>query len=89
MGSYLDGRVEGQFSEDTLLLFEPSQCLSEKVSLEFEDCIIKVSSDGHIQVPILNRSKEALNFTRGMSIGNVKVLPVSEMSDSTHRGIHC
>ena len=52
MGCYLDGHVEGQFGKDTLLLFEPSQCLSDEVGLEFEDCIIKVSSDSHIQAPM-------------------------------------
>ena len=83
MGSYLDGHVKGQFKEDTLLLFEPSQCLSDEVGLEFEDCIIKVSSEGHIQVPILNRSNEALNFPGGVSIGSVKVLPACEMSVTT------
>ena len=83
MGSYLDGHVEGQFKEDTLLLFEPSQCLSDEVGLEFEDCIIKVSSEGHIQVPILNRSNEALNFPGGVSIGSVKVLHACEMSVTT------
>ena len=51
MGSYLNGHMEGQFGEDALLLFQPSQCLSDEVGLELEDCIIKVSPDDQLQVP--------------------------------------
>ena len=45
--------------------------------------VIKVSSEGDIQVPILNQSSEALNFPGGLSIRRVKVLPTCEMSDTT------
>ena len=46
---------------------------------------MKVSPDGHLQVPILNRSSEALNLPKSVSIGSIKVLPAGKISDSTSK----
>ena len=81
MGTYLDSQVECQLGRDTLLFFEPDRCWAKKVGLEVDDMILTVKPDGSLSIPMLNRGNETLQVPEEVSIGSVRVLPDSRVSD--------
>lgn len=81
MATYLDAKVECQPDRDIPLLFEPDRCWTEKVGLEVDDMILTVNPDGSLSIPVLNRGNGTLQVPEGVSIGSVRVLPDSKVSD--------
>ena len=81
MGTYFDAQVECKLDQETPLLFEPDRCWTEKVGLEVDDMILAVNPDDSLNIPILNRGNETLQAPEGVSIGSVRVLSDSEVSD--------
>ena len=63
------------------MLFEPDRCWTEKVGLEVDDMILTVNPDGSLCIPVLNRGNGTLQVPEGVSIGSVRVLPDSKVSD--------
>ena len=71
-GVYLEAKVEA--APSTPLLFEPNRQWMTSAGVEVEESIICADSDGHVWIPVSNRTMDTLKLLPDTPIGSVATL---------------